>query len=146
MTEIEEQSFIDDKPQGTPRILKIFIIISIIVYGFQFLSIGSSWLFKEKIYELEDSGVDMTTLLTMLENTNFIIIHLLSSLLVIVGVVLLWKLKRIGFFMYMAGKIVILTDVYLMGIESFSIGRFLIGFIFWAIWPIVFISHYHKYK
>lgn len=135
----------DDKPTKAPTFIRVLLVITFIVFGFQFLSLGGSWLAKEKLYNLEDQGADMTTLLNMVENTSFMVIHLLSILLVITGAILLWKMKKTGFFVYMTGKLIILIDVYLMGVSEFAVTSFLIGFVFWAIWPVVFAIHFKKF-
>lgn len=73
-------------------------------------------------------------------------VHLSALVLGLVGAVILWKMKKSGLYMYLAAKLILLTDVYAFGIQSFSPVGFIFGFIFWAIWPVVFLIHYKQMR
>lgn len=130
----------------TPTVIKVMLILTYISFGFQFLGLFVLWLLKDFFYDLEDKGNNLWQLLDVLENTQYILVHLSALVLGLVGAVILWKMKKIGFYLYLAAKLILLTDVYAFGIQSFSIVGFIFGFIIWAIWPVVFIVHYKQMR
>lgn len=130
----------------TPTVIKVMLVLTYISFGFQFFGLFISWLMKDIFYNLEDKGNNLGNLLNMLENTQYVIVHLSALVIGLVGAVILWKMKRIGLYLYLVAKLILLTDAYAFGIQSFSLIGFIFGFIIWAIWPVVFIVHYKQMR
>ncbi|MCX7744785.1 MAG: hypothetical protein N2167_09520 [Flavobacteriales bacterium] len=128
----------------TPTVIKVMLVLTYISFGFQFIALVIPWIMKDFFYELEAQGQEMGQLLDMLENTQFMLVHLSALMLGLLGAIILWKMKKAGLYLYLAAKIILLTDVYVFGIQSFSVVGFIWSFIIWAIWPVVFIIHYKQ--
>lgn len=135
-----------DESIQTPTVIKIMLVLTYISFGFQFFGLFISWLMKDFFYDLEDKGNNLGNLLDMLENTLYVMVHLSALVLGLVGAVMLWKMKKTGLYLYLAAKLILLTDAYAFGIQRFSPIGFIFGFIFWAIWPLVFIVHYKQMR
>lgn len=142
----EQSDDMMNESPSSPTIIKVMLVLSYISFGFQFIAFFISWLMKDFFYELEAQGQEMGQLLDMLENTQFMIVHLLALILALVGAIILWKMKKVGLYLYLVAKIILLTDVYAFGIQPLSVVGFIGSFIIWVIWPVVFMFHYNQMR
>jgi hypothetical protein len=146
MNEQHDEIISESQSPQTPTVIKVMLVLSYISFGFQLIFLFIPWLMKDFLYELEAQGQELGQLLDMLENTQFMTVHLSALTLVLMGAIILWKMKKIGLYLYLVAKIILLTDVYVFGVQSFSVLGFIWGFIIWAIWPVVFIIHYKQMR
>jgi hypothetical protein len=146
MNDQADEIVITSESSQTPTVIKVMLIFTYISFGFQLLGLLIAWLMKDFFYEMEARGNEMGQLIDMLENTQYVMVHISALILGLVGAVILWKMKKTGLYLYLAAKLILLTDVYAFGVQSFSVLGFIIGFIFWSIWPVVFIIHYKQMR
>lgn len=146
MNEQHDEMMNESQSPQTPTVIKVMLVLSYISFGFQLIFLFIPWLMKDFLYELEAQGQELGQLLDMLENTQFMIVHLSALILALVGAIILWKMKKAGLYLYLVAKIILLTDVYTFGIQTFSVIGFIWSFIIWAIWPVVFIIHYKQMR
>jgi len=146
MNEQNNEIVINPELTPTPVIIKVMLIFTYISFGFQLLGLLIAWLMKDFFYEMEARGNEMGQLIDMLENTQYVMVHLSALILGITGAVLLWRMKKTGLYLYLAAKLVLLTDIYAFGIQNFSMTGFIFNFIIWVIWPVVFIIHYKQMR
>lgn len=146
MNEQHDEMMNESPSPQTPTVIKVMLVLSYISFGFQLIFLFIPWLMKDFLYELEAQGQELGQLLDMLENTQFMIVHLSALILALVGAIILWKMKKAGLYLYLVAKIILLTDVYTFGIQTFSVIGFIWSFIIWAIWPVVFIIHYKQMR
>ncbi len=146
MNQQADEIAITSESYPTPTVIKVMLILTYISFGFQLLGLLISWLMKDFFYELEAKGNEMGNLIDMLENTQYMMVHISALMLGIIGAVMLWKMKKLGLYLYLAAKLVLLTDIYAFGIQSFSLIGFIFSFIIWVIWPVVFLIHYKQMR
>ncbi len=143
-----------------PENLKILCILSFIGIGlFNFVSGINNYMtidkkvieMESKINKIEDSGngllIDImhdaqTALLKEQQNKiPSLIVNLVAGILCLVGVLLMWKLKKNGFFIYTIGELIpMMYSLFFIGFGKGTFG--IITSAFLLIIPVVFIILY----
>lgn len=135
-----------------PQFLKVLCILSIvacslliIAYGFGTLCLGISaetanqiW---EKIIATQPQLESVDPLVFLHQIGMFCLYSLIANIVSLIGVILMWRLNKIGFHLYCAAELAsnfLGLGMNLNGSETKSYG----GLIFWIIIDIVFIVMY----
>lgn len=133
-----------------PQFLKVLCILSFVACGLMILicAIGSLLLFvgedvRSQIWEkvlqtqpqLEELGQDAF----FNDFGNVCLYTLLANIVSLIGVIMMWRLNKIGFFIYAAAELA----VHFFGVNISSEGSGLTGgTIFWILMDLVFIMLY----
>lgn len=130
--------------------MKVMLIIGYVSFTIQLLSSISIYIFQPLLIEtFEKLGFPAESteeISLMLEHHFYMPFHIGLTIVALVGTVIMWQMKKFGFYVYMVGKIFILTDVYIFDIEEFNLFGFIFEFIFWSIWPVVYLYHLKEMK
>ncbi len=140
----------DARVNSISTTMKVMLIIGYVSFTFQLLSYISMYIFQPLLIEsFEKLGLpaeSMEEFLLMLQHPFYMPFHIGLTIVALTGSVIMWQMKKIGFYVYMVGKIFILTDVYIFGVEEFKLFGFIFQFIFWSIWPLVYLFHLKEMK
>lgn len=157
----QDNNFLDENfgPKRVPTFLKVLCIITFVVSGI--LIIISAFdlatydpemaqaRFEESIYELEkmpdnpfkEMMMDMTktTVEDQLEHhTTLSILSVFSVLLSLLGAILMYKLKKIGFHIYVVSKLVGFSQILFITL----VPMITIGYVFVGIFTVAFVIMY----
>ena len=130
--------------------MKVMLIIGFVSFTFQLLTSISIYIFQPLLIEtFEKIGMpaeNMEELLLMLEHPFYMPFHIGITIIALAGSLIMWQMKKIGFYVYMIGKIFILADAYIFGVEEFNLFGFIFEFVFWSIWPIFYLFQLKEMK
>jgi len=145
-----EQAPQEVEKQERPTFLTVLCILSYIGVGIAVISslialtagkAGSMFMNAAKDVEGIENAPGMETASKGLQYaTTISAISLISALVVLVGVIMMWKLKKTGFWIYIVGEIApVIASFLLIGLSGFFGGAMaMIGLIF----PVLFIILY----
>lgn len=127
-----------------PEVLTVFLFVTFItrvmgvLQGVLLLFLGEKMLeFVAK--QFPDVAKELAPVFT---NKLLISVGIVASIVQFAGALYMWKLKKLGFHMYMVGKLVQFIVPYLiLGFAASNVLDIFFGLIFWIIWPIVYFVH-----
>ncbi|MCE3294928.1 MAG: hypothetical protein K0R65_642 [Crocinitomicaceae bacterium] len=149
-----------DKPAGMPAFLKVLCILTFVGAGlYALIAIFNMINFQSSIAQLEASGEilssanspfgDMSGLIAATKKWGMVsyALGLVGSLLCLTGALLMWKLKKIGFYIYVVGQIIPFIGSFLMMGAASGSGDFMgtmatISLVFSIIFSVAFIVMY----
>lgn len=149
---MEHQSV--DIVQGTqrPQLLKILCILSFVMCGLSIVVFLFGWLFTmslkpesistvwQKILIEQPGLVDVDPALFMSEFQKVCLYFLLANIVSLVGVMMMWRMNMIGFFIYVAAELT--TNFFSVDINIPNEQRSYLGLIFYLIIDIAFFILY----
>jgi hypothetical protein len=146
-----------EEQKGIPMFLKVLCILTFIGAGIGILSgLWNLLTFQTTLATLQASQEmlggfygDMSELIEVTKKWGFLahILTLLGAALCLVGALMMWKLKKTGFYIYVVGQILpLIASFGLMGGLTSSGGLFasmaIVGMILGTLFPIAFIVMY----
>ncbi|MGV3630386.1 MAG: hypothetical protein ACO1O6_04240 [Bacteroidota bacterium] len=150
----------EDKPSGLPVFLKVLCILTFVgaglyslVYLFNMINFESSIKQLEASQEILSSTNnpfgDMSGLIAATKKWGMLsyILGFAGCILCLVGALMMWKLKKIGFYIYVAGQIIPFIGSFLMMSASSGSGEFMgavstISVVFAILFSVAFIIMY----
>ena len=137
---------------GRPPLLKIICILSFIICGLWILVFLVGWLITmnmqekslsavwDKVVSLEPKLETADPMAYMRELSKVSLYFLLANIASLIGVVMMWRLNRIGFFVYAAAELI--TNFFSINIAIPDEQRSYTGLIFYLVIDILFIVLY----
>lgn len=152
MTEYLDLDIQEQKPTGVPTFLKVLCILTFVGAGFAILgSIYSLFMNDFTIKTLENNPFMQNSgeYIALMKKWGLLggLLNLLGATLCLVGALVMWKLKKSGFYIYVLGQILPFVVLYgLMGGKTPSMG-FMSGFVavgqvIGIIFPLAFVIMY----
>lgn len=153
MTEYLDLDIQEQKQTGVPTFLKVLCILTFVGAGIGVLSgIYSLFMNNFAIRTLESSPVftNMGEYVTLMKKWGMLLalLNLLGAVFCLVGALVMWKLKKVGFYIYVLGQILPFIGLYgLMGGMTPNMGGIMSGFMLIGqvagfIFPLAFIIMY----
>jgi hypothetical protein len=146
---MEENTVIEKKK--LPAFLKILCILSFVGIGVYLVTYIFGYIYVKTLIEDSRSlneafgeGSDVSNILKdseplMKNGILYYILSMIGCIICLVGVILMWKLKKAGFYIYIVGEIapLILPFILLGGFGALSVFALVLGII-----PVAFIAMY----
>jgi hypothetical protein len=143
--------------QGRPQFLKVICILSFISCGLWIVlfGIGSSCLSltDEKVTEIWDKAMEnprnqealkaIDDPVRFLHGVGMLCAYgALLNIAVLIGVIMMWRLNKIGFFIYVVAELASKFTGYMVDLGNISDNSGSGGLIFWIVLDLVFIGMY----
>ena len=139
-----------------PQFLTVLCILTFIGSGLSFIgalwgyfSIKASEKFLQNITNSEDhahgmiSGMQETMMKAVENAVPNMVIGLLCALICLYGAILMWKLKRNGFFIYTIGEITPAISAFFLGADGLIGGAgAVVGLLFAVVWIVLYAINF----
>lgn len=153
-----EFNSLENQQPKMPVLLQVFLIIALVWGAIAILTnlilipFGDAFfdMYRDLLKSGSLSREMRKTILKQIEPvlTNHLlhVFQLLSGILIVTGCIIMLRLKKLGFHVYMVGKLTtLIAPLFIVGASGGFLGVF-VGVFFWVIWPIVIGLHLKHLK
>jgi hypothetical protein len=126
-----------------PEVLTVFLVITIATRIFAIFELILIIVLNDKVVGLIEEFYPKLAkdLVPILSNKLHLGLGILWSALQIAGAAFMWKLKKLGFHIYMIGKLGLLIAPFIIFGFTGNVFETILSTAMWSVWPIVYMIH-----